>query len=1068
MAATIKPQVSALGILAQIDIVLQRHRQQFSPQLSSHLSKKVAIILPTLGVKLDNQKLAQISSEISKETTRESLENLGRAQSPDQIQQIITDSLTQSIIAHPQLESVVNMPEEQIYQTAQAQVQDVVKNHQPALEKAAVLTKLSQAARLQKPDQTILSFASDQVEETLEVTSPLMPPESRSEIKAAISSYIQTYPQKLADVLKESAPAISFDQMQKAQTAAHEQALAASNIKPALATSFKDAAENVANHLGLTPLSAEKIQSLGLGDAQPKPLTFAKAGRVSGFGVGLTLNTPRIQREAFYSLLAYNREKLEKSLNELTAKVEGLKKQESLAYRDRKELLAAQKKLQLLKSAQQFPQSQPKRFKTYLAYFQGWPAGRTLAWSSNRAWNTTAASFNQYPGIYTPISALGNQHLMAGRTFGGLAFGLGNFKLGSLGSLFKLKGAIGPLSGMGIATGIMKRVAKATGTIFGGLALLFLGLGKAAFFGFLVGAAVGGLAGLVAGATFGLAIASVFGPFAPAVALVTVPLGALAGAFGLGSIGGIAGGLIALGMAMGTMAFITIGAGVAIGGAIGGFLGAGIGGILGSLALSWLGPFGIGLGYALGAFVGSIIGAFVGAAFGAGLGYITGRWIIPGFKAAGGIISSAFSALGSSLAGFFSGLGGFLTGLASTIWGGLASAAAGIANAIAGFFSSLIGGSASASSTATLTIVSVGGAIGSVAVGSLLVGILTAAALLVITSENEYAILAKQASPTVITNKEAATGIEVAYSITIRAKGYQLSNVVVRDNTFVSPQGSPSFADFAVDINGNSTTFFNLGTIAAGEQKKIEYTILVKGEKYKDTVIYNTADLVFQANNENSSLRSTAYVTVGERQHFADCTPASDGNDANGIETNPFELACHIKHVASGKTEKITGLPLQDVMLKVMNAESGGNQCAAGSAAEIGVFQYIASTWKARTDSSLHLQDSGSGTYRSGRQVCWGIPGPDPTPQGTYAGNSLYDWQTNFGPNLDGGAWDPYEQIAVTALIMEQSGGGPWTTWQCHFNRSNKSADYINKYCSGSTPTTTPPPRLEEVVIPGT
>ena len=76
-----------------------------------------------------------------------------------------------------------------------------------------------------------------------------------------------------------------------------------------------------------------------------------------------------------------------------------------------------------------------------------------------------------------------------------------------------------------------------------------------------------------------------------------------------------------------------------------------------------------------------------------------------------------------------------------------------------------------------------------------------------------------------------------------------------------------------------------------------------------------------------------------------DCTSISDGDPSNGIETSRDELQCYIVEIAGGDTEPLSGVNLADVMLRMMQQESGGgNQCAVAGDDEIGVFQYIAAT----------------------------------------------------------------------------------------------------------------------------
>ena len=204
-----------------------------------------------------------------------------------------------------------------------------------------------------------------------------------------------------------------------------------------------------------------------------------------------------------------------------------------------------------------------------------------------------------------PKSLATNPVILTGRTFGSLSFGVGNFNIAPAFSILKGESTLGPVAGMGGApVGLANRIAKASGLLFGGLFLYFLGLGQAALTGFLIGAGIG----MAAGGGLGFALAVATGPFFP---LTVVPF-TLGGMFVGGSVGGVAGGLIGLGMASGSTTAITTGVGVGVGGTTG----AVVGGILGSA----FGPFGT--------FFGAIAGAYIGSLLGGALGYAIGHYVI--------------------------------------------------------------------------------------------------------------------------------------------------------------------------------------------------------------------------------------------------------------------------------------------------------------------------------------------------------------------------------------------------------------------------------------------------------
>ncbi|MBI2327120.1 hypothetical protein HYU92_02270 [Candidatus Curtissbacteria bacterium] len=301
-------------------------------------------------------------------------------------------------------------------------------------------------------------------------------------------------------------------------------------------------------------------------------------------------------------------------------------------------------------------------------------------------------------------------------------------------------------------------------------------------------------------------------------------------------------------------------------------------------------------------------------------------------------------------------------------------------------------------------------------------------------SETKLAVISKTVTPTKLTNDDVSAGKEATYTITISTKSQTLENIVIDNRTTVSPRGASAFPDFKTDSAGNDITSFSIGTLNPSESRTITYKIFIQGDKYKNATISDTATASFRAADVVNSVSSSAAILVGEPPPPGDCTPASDGNPANGIETTSEELECYIAQVAAGKIEPKSRDNMANVMIRVMRMESGGRQCAAGTAGEIGVFQYIASTWRAGIKSSPDT-DSGSGSiseYRSGRSTCWGIPGPDPVAIPPYDPSSIdFNWPTNCGgANKDCGAWDPYAQIDNTVWKMEQGGACIWEAYK--------------------------------------
>ena len=141
-------KVGALGVLAElesIEPILRKHQQEVAPKLSQSLQSKIEAILPKVTKGLDRNQIATIAQEIATETARESLENVAKIQDLSQINQVLADSLTQSIIAHPQI-TEVKTSEGKLYEQVFNQTQDIAQANQPDLEKAAVLGEIGRAS----------------------------------------------------------------------------------------------------------------------------------------------------------------------------------------------------------------------------------------------------------------------------------------------------------------------------------------------------------------------------------------------------------------------------------------------------------------------------------------------------------------------------------------------------------------------------------------------------------------------------------------------------------------------------------------------------------------------------------------------------------------------------------------------------------------------------------------------------------------------------------------------------------------------------------------------------------
>ena len=98
-------RVTAEGVFAELAVVkpqLEKHQQILASKLIPPLAERAKNIIS--GLKTDiksEQTLEQVASEVATETVRQSFENLGKLQDKAQIPQVLADSLTSSIVTHP-------------------------------------------------------------------------------------------------------------------------------------------------------------------------------------------------------------------------------------------------------------------------------------------------------------------------------------------------------------------------------------------------------------------------------------------------------------------------------------------------------------------------------------------------------------------------------------------------------------------------------------------------------------------------------------------------------------------------------------------------------------------------------------------------------------------------------------------------------------------------------------------------------------------------------------------------------------------------------------------------------
>ncbi len=889
-AKAAKGRPSALGILAELETIeplLRKHNLETSAKLKETLTPQVKSVITSLGIKdLPADQLENLSQEIAREVARETLENVPKIADVAQAQDVITDSLVQTLQVDPILSSKVAKISEQKLVEKSTQIADqIAETHQKDLEKTAVLGSITEIASLGKPTQDDLQTISEIVEQTVEAQAPLTIPTDRQSLKGSLLVYLTSYQEELAKQLPSISPTNlpSFNELQKAKVVAHTKATA----KVAEEFSETVAGKQIANKIGYNQLSGNLAVTRGMAPPQVAnqiPLNLP-------VGAGLILGSATRQDQAYLALLAHDQEKLNREIKKTTAETEKFKKQKSLSRQNQKDYQQAKLRLARYQKAQELATKKPKRTQGFQSLF----TGNQITRASQIAWN-----FDQNRlGFYLPQTLINSSRFGPRLAFGAIAPGslsfFGRISPGFNFSASHLSPAFGmgmdptgvlAATPMGLVKGIGGWVRNIAGLAFGGLALYFAALGGAALKGFLIGVAAGGSAGTIAGAVIPIAL---FGPAGILLWPVTIPLGFFLG----GSIGGTAGGLIGLGLASGSATAISTGVGVGIGGTVGAVTGGVIGfTVVGAIPV--IGPFLAPLGAILGATIGAYVGAFIGGA----LGYLFGHYVLTtlgaigtgaavgfllggpvgaaigagiGWLVSGGwaqvksFFAGTSSAVGGAGAGFFSAAGSFFTGLASTIWGGLSAAGGAITGFLSGAGNLLIGISGLSPSVA-LAAVPVAGSIGAIAIGGTIVGIVTATTFfnpetdvggVQTPGENQFLSISKTASP----ERMDLPGPDITFTITLTAKT-NLEEIRVIDQLRVTNRNG-TFS-ITADKNGNqfSPVPCNL-TLAAGEQCTYIFTITTDN-RFEDSIVTNTAEVTAKpVGQQFTSANATTTVIIG-------------------------------------------------------------------------------------------------------------------------------------------------------------------------------------------------------------
>lgn len=599
IAQTKKP-LSALGILAEVDVVLDRHKKDLAQQIASPLEEKTRSILTSLGIKNPNQNLV---NQIASATTKNTIDAAGEIQDSSDFSPILAKKFTDAALANPDVSQKISDPLK-IYDAAQKETADIVDANSRDFEAAAVLTGLSEIARLENPTPEIAETISSSTEDLARIQAPLTSPQNINDLKSQIFEYTSAYPQNLTQELSsfsaENLP--TLNQLQKAKEAAHAKTVAEMKLpKIDSRININEIINQIGTQLRTTSTSAPQ-SNFGLP---------SKKTGITETGMKLMLNfSSGAQKEAYFSLLAYDKNKLEKAISN-------------------------NPNTTIFKDAQNFAIQKPQKLTRYLTYFQntyGLGNSSFIIWESTGQMLTGASTVSPKD---IPQKALGVLSSTNG-SISGIRGAMNAAKLLKAGTTAAK--ATNPAGWVMLAAqfapqliNLLKKAAAALAGILGWLlftyGLKFLGALAGAIAGAGIGATigffVGGPAGAVIGGAIGAATGAAIGWLQPLETInfvrnpsliVTAPANFIQGIFS--SIGS---GAASLGSSLIGATSALWGAATSAVGASIGAIGSGISSLLSGLSAASVSgttifvPLAIGTG-AIG--IGSVIlGIFTGSAF---------------------------------------------------------------------------------------------------------------------------------------------------------------------------------------------------------------------------------------------------------------------------------------------------------------------------------------------------------------------------------------------------------------------------------------------------------------------
>ena len=411
-------------VLENAQQLLAKHLQKFTPEFTESLASETQKVLISLGLKINQTQVENVSREIAAESARESLDELPKIQEIQQIQFVIEDSLVLSIISYPQVARMPKLPDEKrVYGEVEKRTENILSKNLKDLENAAVLGQIVNILRQRNPTQQFQPLVANAVDEFIAREHPLAGEEDYILVKNQALNFIKNYVENFEKVIgsklaQNNIP--TLDVLNNVKENAYHKALAVfeKNIEKYRAQlAAKDLASIISYITGFLAIPSGQELTLGFKFSwtSPPPGSIELLTKII-----LAADKNRLQ--AYYSLLGYDRSRLEKNLVVLNNQLGKLKAQKSLNLRDEKTYLKAQKQYRILKNARDFGLSKTKNAQAFRTLFQVSSAANLLP-ASQFSWIATNAAFGKLPGIYVSQDHLIKDYYLAGKIIGGITNG---------------------------------------------------------------------------------------------------------------------------------------------------------------------------------------------------------------------------------------------------------------------------------------------------------------------------------------------------------------------------------------------------------------------------------------------------------------------------------------------------------------------------------------------------------------------------------------------------------------------------------------------------------------------